>query len=57
MSFFSPPILKTNGEGGLFSEESPSGVSEVTSVTEDDDVELAVEHGRDGERLPLAGLE
>lgn len=45
------------GGGGAFSEESPSDVSEVSSVSEDDNVNLAVEHGGDGEGLPVTGLQ
>lgn len=45
------------GRGGSFSEESPSDVSEVSSVSEDDNVNLAVEHGGDGEGLPVTGLQ
>lgn len=44
------------GEGS-FSEESPSDISEVASVSEDDNVDLAVEHGRDGEGLSFTGLQ
>lgn len=43
--------------GGSFSEESPSDISEVASVLEDDNIDLAVEHGRDGEGLSFAGLQ
>lgn len=43
--------------GGSFSEESPSDISEVASVAEDDNVDLAVQHGRDGERLSFTGLQ
>lgn len=45
------------GGGGSFSEESPSDISEVSSVSEDDNVDLAVEHGGDGEGLPVTGLQ
>lgn len=42
---------------GSFSEESPSDISEVASVLEDDNVDLAVEHGRDREGLSFTGLQ
>lgn len=45
------------GRGGGASKKSPSDISEVTSVSEDDNVDLAVEHGRDGEGLPFTGLQ
>lgn len=53
----SPQLLGEEPGGGSFSEESPSNISEVASVSEDDDVDLAVEHGRDGEGLSLTGLQ
>lgn len=44
------------GRRGFISEESPSDISEVASVLEDDHVDLVVEHGRDGEGLSFTGL-
>lgn len=54
----SPPQQEGWTEGGAsFSEESPSDISEVSAVSEDDDANLAVEHGGDREGLPVTGLQ
>lgn len=50
----SPPQL--GGRRAFFLEESPSDISEVASVLKEDNVNLAVKHGRDGEGLSFTGL-
>lgn len=52
-----PQLVGEDHVGGSFSEESPSDISEVASVLEDDNVDLAVEHGRDREGLSFTGLQ